>query len=184
MRTSLFILLIALTVLFGCKDAKKSNTNLSITVVDSTAVLYSNHLAHEFSDHLEKDSFKISITGKTILTGQVKFEIKSANGEILLNETFPSYYLLGDSEYVERTDQQKEEWIKKRVDEFFNEDNFHQPAITNPKFDEDYSNKDIWEEIAVDKTAIGFFYLVGEEDGRQIAYSKKQKKVVMYFNCC
>ena len=76
-------------------------------------------------------------------------------------------------------------YIKDKLDKFFNEDNFHQPAIAaNDSFDEDYTKKEIWDDIISDRTAIGFYYLIGEEDGRHIAYSKKLGKVVLYYNCC
>lgn len=39
--------------------------------------------------------------------------------------------------------------------------------------------KDIWKDIRSGESAVGFYYLVGEEDGRHIAYSKKLKKVVV-----
>jgi hypothetical protein len=78
-----------------------------------------------------------------------------------------------------------EKYIRNRIKEFFEEKNFKYPAIKQDEvLDEDYSDKEIWNDIQSDRTAIGFFYLIGEEDGRTIAYSKKTKKVVMYFNCC
>lgn len=83
------------------------------------------------------------------------------------------------------TDKQVEEYIKDRIDKFFNDDNFRQPAIaSNDTFDEDYTKKEIWDDIISDQTSVGFHYLIGEEDGRNIAFSKKQKKVVLYYNCC
>ena len=72
-----------------------------------------------------------------------------------------------------------------RIEGFFNENNFLNPAIKkDEKFDPDYSDKETWDEIQSDKAAIGFSYLLGEEDGRKIAFSKKKRIVVMYFNCC
>ena len=83
------------------------------------------------------------------------------------------------------TSSETEDYIKNRIDNFFNEDNFHQPAISkNDSYEEDYSKKDIWDDISSDETSVGFYYLIGEENGRHVAYSKKLKKVVVYFNCC
>ena len=63
--------------------------------------------------------------------------------------------------------------------------NFINPAIAaDDKFEADYSDKEIWDDIKSDPTAIGFYYMLGEEDGRRIAFSKKTGKVLMYFNCC
>ena len=83
------------------------------------------------------------------------------------------------------TDKEKEEYIKDKIDKLFNVDNFHQPAIAaNDTFDEDYTKKEIWDDIISDQTAIGFYYKIGEEDMRFIAYSKRQMKIVIYYNCC
>jgi hypothetical protein len=41
------------------------------------------------------------------------------------------------------------------------------------KYFEDYSEREIWDGIKSNKTAIGFHYTLGEGDGRSIAYSKK-----------
>jgi hypothetical protein len=72
-----------------------------------------------------------------------------------------------------------------RIREFFKEKNFYSPAIKQDEiFNEDLSDKEIWTEIKSDSSAIGFYYLIGEEDGRKIAFSKKKNKIVMYFNCC
>ena len=67
----------------------------------------------------------------------------------------------------------------------FNEDNFKKPAIdTEDRLDSEYSDPGNWEAIKADRAAIGFYFLLGEEDGRSIAWSKKLGKVVLYFSCC
>jgi hypothetical protein len=200
LRTTLLILTIGLFAVNGCQKAKNSSDNLSDQDSvrdedsfhrydqpidsDTTTILYRNNFVHEFSDNVKKDSFNIYIKGKTLLGGHVKFEIKNTAGQILLNESFKAIFLLGDGVNPDLSDKEKEDFIKKRINEFFNEIRFFQPAITDQDFNEDFSDKEIWSDIKSDKTAIGFYYLIGEEDGRQIAYSKKLGKIVMYFNCC
>lgn len=150
------------------------------------SVLIENKVIHEFSQVENKDEFYICIKGKSILDGKTIFKITKSDGTELLNEEFPSSHLMdygfeGDMNSVK----EKEEYIKSRIKNFFNESNFIFPAIkTDETFDEDYSDKDIWNEIKSDLTTIGFSYQIGEEDGRKITFSKKKGKVVMYFNCC
>jgi hypothetical protein len=104
---------------------------------------------------------------------------------VILDEVFPSTSFLNYGLNDSPTEKEKQEYIKSRIDKFLNEDNFRQPAImTESAFDEDYSVKEIWDDIISDQTSIGFYYLIGEEDGRHIAYSKKSKTVVLYYNCC
>ena len=83
------------------------------------------------------------------------------------------------------TDDDRRAYIRKRMQHFFDDENFLIPAIkAAEEFESQYSEKAYWESIKNDPKAIGFYYLIGEEDGRSIAYSKELKKVVMYFNCC
>ena len=157
-----------------------------MTETDTDSILIEQRTFHDFSQVGKKDEFYICIRGKSITEGQVIFTIISHDKEMILKEEFPSNFLLGygfegDIESVK----DREKYMKNRIIEFFEEKNFKYPAIKQDEvFDEDYSVKEIWNDIQSDRTAIGFYYLIGEEDGRSIAYSKKTKKAVMYFNCC
>ena len=156
------------------------------TATNTDSILIEQLALHDFSQVGKKDEFFICIRGKSIAEGQVIFTIISHDKTPILKEVFPSYLLMnygfeGDLDSVK----DREKYMKNRIREFFEEKNFNFPAIKQDEvFVEDYSNKEIWNDIQTDRAAIGFFYLIGEEDGRKIAYSKKTKKVVMYFNCC
>jgi hypothetical protein len=158
----------------------------SMTYAINDSVIIENKVMHSFSQMDNKDEFYICIKGESIIEGKMIFKITKSDGTELLNEEFPSYLLIdygfeGDVNSVK----DREDYLKRRIKDFFNDRNFLYPAIkTDENFDEDYSNKDIWDEIKSDDTIVGFSYLIGEEDSRKIAFSKKKKKVVMYFNCC
>lgn len=148
-------------------------------------VLYKSEALHYFSSTVEKDTFKIIVTGQSIKDGQFKFQIITKAGQLILDESYETTMLLDYGLKDKPNDNEIEEYIKARIDKFFNEDNFHQPAISKTDtFDKDYSEKEIWDDIIADQTSIGFYYLIGEEAGQQIAFSKKLGKVVSYFNCC
>ena len=69
--------------------------------------------------------------------------------------------------------------------EFFQKKNFTKPAIpADDKFVNNYMDINSFNEFKGEKKVTGFYYLVGKEDGRSIAFSKKQSKVVLYKNCC
>ncbi len=150
------------------------------------SVLVESRVEHEFSKMGKKDEFYICIRGSSIADGSVFFTIVRYDKTTILTEEFPSYLLMnygfiGDINSV----QEREKYICSRIERFFEEKNFLFPAISNEEYyNEDYSDKEIWDEIQADKTAIGFSYLIGEGDGRRIAFSKKKRKVVLYFNCC
>ena len=74
--------------------------------------------------------------------------------------------------------------ILKRMNEFFDPINFKKIDLKKENFDPDYHIKDVYDEISNNPNAIGFYYLIAEEDNRKIVYSKKHKKAVIWFNCC
>lgn len=156
----------------------------SLTEKDS--ILLEQRKFHFFSNTEKEDEFHIYLTGETIYKGTITFQITNHKEKLILKEKFSAQLLIG-YEFIgdQKSLKDKEDFIIQRVMEFFKEENFIYPAISSKDiFDEDYSDKKIWEDIKSDKTAIGFNYLIGEEDGRRIAFSKKKGKVVMYFNCC
>lgn len=156
------------------------------TATNTDSILIEQRASHEFSQIGKKDKFYICIRGASITKGQVLFTITSYDGKEILRKEFPSCYLMnygfiGDLE----SGKEREIYMINRIREFFKEENFYAPAIKEDEaFNKDFSDKEIWTEIKSDSTAIGFYYLVGEEDGRKIAFSKKKNKIVMYFNCC
>ena len=150
------------------------------------SLIIENRIAHEFSTLEKKDIFSIYIKGKSLSEGKVIFTITSSNGVEIHKEEFPSYLLM-DYGYIGNPNsiKEREGYMKKRIIEFFNEKYFTFPAIkTTENYDKDYSDKEIWDEIKSNKSAIGFYYSIGEEDGRKIAFSKKKRKAILYFNCC
>lgn len=158
------------------------------TMVNSKkdSLIIENRITHEFSQPEKKDFFSICIKGKSFSDGNVIFTITSFNGVEILKEEFPSYGLMNDGFIGSQGSiKDREDYMKKRIIEFFNEDNFYSPAIkTTDNFDKDLSDKEIWDDIKSDKSAVGFSYVKYEEDGRTIAFSKKKRKVVSYDNCC
>lgn len=148
--------------------------------------LYEKTLERPFSHPDDNDVFSIRIVGDSISTGEFILTITTFENEVIFQEKHHTNLLIGYGLPFEETDTNIiETYIKKRVDEFFIDDNFLNPAIPeNHKFDPDYSDEEIWNDIKSDSTAIGFYYLLGIENGCRIAYSKKKREVVKYFCCC
>ncbi|NDK57309.1 hypothetical protein [Pontibacter fetidus] len=170
------------------KDKPVAETD-SVEVTPESAsnvkVIKQNIKQHPFSDPASNDIFTVTLAGDSVLTADVTFEIKNSEGQLLHFETFKADFLLNYGVPENATKAQMEAFILNRIDTFFADDNFKSPAITaDMTYDTNFGDKAIWDDIKGDKTAIGFYYLLGKEDGRWIAYSKSQKKVVLYFNCC
>jgi len=162
--------------------------NESAEATEKSDWLVENKIMHAFSNPLKKDEFRITITGKSLLKGKALLTITSSEGKNLVREEFDANYLLG-YDFTGNINSKKETdaFIQKRIKDFFSEDKFSTPAIEDDIVFEDqsyYIDKETWEEIKANKQAIGFYYLLGAEDGRHIAFSKKKGKVVMFYNCC
>lgn len=155
---------------------------------EKSEFLIENKKLHAFSDPEKKDVFFIGIKGKNLLDGKVIFTITSPDGKQLLKEEFDADYLFGyDFTGDFKSKKDTDAFIKKRIGSFFAEKNFSVPAIKDDVVFEDqeyYIDKETWEEIKANSKAIGFYYLLGSEDGRHIAFSVKKQKVAMYYNCC
>jgi hypothetical protein len=178
----------------ACNDAQgkkavpaavKTKTTKKSSKKRGPQTLCTQSLSHAFSEKNKKDVFRITLTGDSILTGTVQFEIINYKKQTIFTQSFPASLLLNYEVSSSATVKEKERFIKQRVKEFFYEENFRYPAVhPDDKFNQEYTTKKYWDAIKADKSAIGFYYLLGEEDGRSIAWSKKLKKVVLYFNCC
>jgi hypothetical protein len=150
---------------------------------DRKDIIIRNSTLHAFSNPNKKDTFQIEVSGKSLLDGIVYFRIISFSGQEIYKISCDANDLIGYGLSDNSTNKEKEKFIKDRINNFFNKDNFLIPAIKKTdEYDQDYSDKDVWLDIKSDPTAIGFYYLIGEEDNREIAYSKKNKKVIIYMN--
>jgi hypothetical protein len=168
----------------GDTTSQANQTDNEIKLKEDTLLL-ANVVTHYFSSPIIKDTFRIKLTGQTVDKGTVEFEIKTSSGLIIHYEKYPSYYLIGYGLESYASEEEKTQYIRDRVLTFFSEENFRQPAIAKDvQFDGDYSDKEIWDDIKSDSTAVKFEYLIAEESQAQIVYSKRLKKVVTIFSCC
>ncbi len=199
-----FVIGLSVTILFSCGESTREEAKKSVEMDEpqteepsktktelpdeKSEYLIENKVLHAFSDPSKKDEFRIVVTGKSLLKGKVIFTITNSEGKNLLKEEFDADYLLGyDFTGDIHSQTQTDAFITKRVNQFFSKEKFSVPAMEENVVFEDqsyYIDQETWEEIKSDKKAVGFYYLLGKEDGRHIAFSKKKGKVVMFYNCC
>jgi len=148
-------------------------------VADTNQILLSKVYLYAFSDASKLDTFKLVMKGKSINTGNIKFEIISFNNQKIYSEDFKAYDLLGDLDNLSA--KQNEDTIRTRFINFFRPENFSAPALDRKLdlLDTDYVDLKTQKDISSDQTAIGFTYSVGYEGYSEIAYSKKQKMTVV-----
>lgn len=156
----------------------KSIVERKTPLEDNRRTLLSNIKSHYFSDGTKKDTFKLVLTGDSLITARAIFSITSYEGKTIYVDTFSGADLTknvdGDAVI---SDKEKLMNIKESVKSFFNDSAFSNP----PVFDNDGNETTYWDDIKSDKTAIGFEVAMNHVDFR-IAYSKNQHKVLMYWN--
>ncbi len=125
-------------------------------------ILYEKKMKHFFSNSKNKDEFYVIINGEQYYNASINFTIKNADGEEIYNDNFPCINILdeafdGGGHYA--TNLQREAYMKKYVFDFFQNNNFKQPAIDDEReFNEDYASVEDWDDIKADKESIVFTY--------------------------
>jgi hypothetical protein len=193
---SFLVLLVGVSII-SCGESTREEAVKSVETepkteaekpVEKSEYLIENKVLHTFSDPAKKDEFRIVVTGESLLKGKVLFTITNPEGKNLLKEEFEADFLLG-YDFTGNINSQKDTdaFITKRIKEFFSEDKFSSPALKDEELYEDqsyYIDQETWDEVKANKRSVGFYYLLGKEDGRHVAFSKKKGRAVMYYNCC
>jgi len=152
------------SVLMACNTQPKTTvlSNDSTTVTKKTGAPFQkiNSSRHAFSDDVKEDTFRLTISGDSLLTASITFEIIDFTGARIYLDTFPSRYLLGYEVEISDPVAVKKAFMIKRINEFFAPDRFITPAIEKKEtMDSDYAllKKEAWDEIRSDPKRTGFF---------------------------
>lgn len=173
----LFILLIVFE--FGCQNATKNQST-------NKTVFITKKVTKSFSDLNKLDTFKIGLVGTKPENMLLVFSIKNAKGEEIYNTKIKSEDLLGstDPNFDLSKEEDKIAFINNIANDFFNEEHFLEPAITEDQKIDNYTpDKTFFNELKQTKLN-GFTYRLGKEDNIYIAWSVKEHKVKIYYNCC
>ena len=177
--------LLFISAIVACKQPENSKKQPENKISTSSAhhpkFLLSEIKLHTFSDTVKQDTFRLQLTGKSIIDSKGLFEITSFNNRKIYSVKFVSEDLLGDMADILNA-KQKEDTIKARFKKFFSESNFNKPTMgSRQELDTDYVVKEDYEDIKSDTSAVGFTYAMYYESLGEIAWSKKRKKVVFCF---
>jgi hypothetical protein len=151
--------------------------------------LFHKEIRHYFSSSKMEDTFILSVKGKNIFDSFVTFKILSRKGKVIYLHRFS----MGDfRDYgfpPPQRDSTERASITDELNHFLDEAHFRIPAISDTsKYSVNMKGYSVsraeWLEISEDHNSIGFYYILGSEDGYSIAYSKKHNKVIIYYKCC
>ena len=137
---------------------------------------------HRFSSSTP-DLFQLVLRGDSLLNSAATFTITAADGTVIFREALSSADLEASLVYEMTkpgaTRQEREAYVRRRMDEFFAPKNFRTPAL-GPKdtYQPGPLDRATWDDVRGRASAVGFDYLVGKEDRRRIAWSPLKKQVV------
>ncbi|MCB2378068.1 hypothetical protein LGH70_10775 [Hymenobacter sp. BT635] len=159
------------------------DTTRARTVTAQTDTLKVVRQRHRFSAPGTPDLFTVVLRGQSVLTGEVTFTITDAAGQTIFRELLTPADLEASMVYEMKTptatQAEREAFVRRRLDTFFAEANFHQPAL-GPK--ETYAPGELdratWDDLRQRPDAVSFHYLVGKEDRRRIVWAPLKKQVV------
>lgn len=141
---------------------------------------------HNFSNPKgPADAFKLVFRGPSVLEGTGEFTITDASGQVIFREmlTEPDLEaaLVYEMKNPTATRAEREAFVLKRIDQFFQAAQFRTPAVEKKMaFPSGVENLDraTWTDLQQRPDAIRFDYLKGKEDRRSIAWSPLKKQVV------
>lgn len=172
-------------------DSKKDSiTTISVDKKTNSliqdSILVENRIQHEFSSSTHKDEFHLYIKGPSIQNGTAVLEIKDYQGNTLFREEYISGCLVDYGFDVNDTvPSHRDDYIKNRVADFFNEKNFHRISdLSDDTFKANLITDEIVADIRLEKNMFSFFYNIFEGDGRGYIYSRKLKKIIQFYACC
>ncbi|MBO9671875.1 MAG: hypothetical protein J7577_00405 [Sphingobacteriaceae bacterium] len=180
MRNILLFFTTCLFALVACNPKGKKETH----AIDFKNV--NQRVAKSFSDLKRLDTFKIELTGRKPEEMVLNFTIKNADGKEIYNTKIKGTELLGSTDPNIDLTKEKDQivFIKTIADDFFSDENFLEPAVMpEDKADNYVPDKALYEELK--KSGLnGFKYRLGKENNIYIAWSEKEQKVKIYYNCC
>jgi hypothetical protein len=170
------------------KEVQQANKIQTTDGSDLQMITQRNETNHFFSSKEKQDVFLIELIGKAMADANVSFTIKNSDGIEIYSDKFKAKELFNYNLKPNSTREEENEFIIKRINEFFSEKNFLTPAVPiDDVYDENYNgliDSITWNRIRRDKKSIGFYYILGEENKSWIVYDKAQNTVIKYQICC
>lgn len=145
--------------------------------------LYRVQKKHSFTSLKHNDIFTVSVQGKDFRTSTISFTVTSPNGELLFTDQFTmdQFKQFGSTE----RGGDDSAGVMNRLSHFLDEENFSTPAVKDTlEMENNTVPRSVWLEVWQQKGTVGFHYVISTENGKEIAYSRKYRKVILYYKCC
>ena len=156
------------------KDDANSIKNASMMMIKS------------FSELNSLDTFRLNLRGTKPKEMTLAFTITNSKGRQIYYRLIKGDELLGstDPNVDLRKEKDQIKFLSTIASQFFSEDNFLEPAVMPDGKSDNYTpDPKFYNELKATKLN-GFKYRLGKENNIYIAWSEKEQKVKVYYNCC
>ncbi|RZK49109.1 MAG: hypothetical protein EOO59_16520 [Hymenobacter sp.] len=150
--------------------------------VSGATVLNTVRASHSFSDPKTKDNFLLQLRGPRILTSRLHLIVTTAKGDTLCHEAMAARALLQSLEAQDSkltTVHDQEIFVLSRMNTFFREDHFTQPAVAAGTTQPAGLPAQAWASLRADPAAVGFDYPGTGGTEQRLAYSRQLGRAVV-----
>jgi hypothetical protein len=176
-------LLLAISSLFLLSCTGNSSKKATNNVQNYKEV---NQVTKAFSDPVKADTFRVVLSGSKPKDMLLSFRIIAFNGIEIYQKTLKATELINN--YKQNVNLKKEDaqlkFLHDELNLFLEDENFLEPAVVeNEQPDQNTRDKAFFAELK--KSGLnGFKYRLGKDSQLYIAWSEKEKKVKVYYQCC
>jgi hypothetical protein len=164
-------------VLVSCNTSPKSETNDNLLV---------KTLNKSFSDTTTLDTFRVTLSGTKPKDMLLTFTIKNQKGRQIYKQELKASALLAN--YKETVDLGKKkmqrDFMIQELNFFLDDENFLEPAVTEGEKPDEHSPDAAFYNELKGTNFNGFKYRISKETKIYIAWSQKEQRVKIYYQCC
>jgi hypothetical protein len=166
---------------------KNADFRYSETHDNDTMVLYRKSRYIYFSTRNRMDLLELVVRGSDLLHATATFKVTQVNGDVVYKIDAPAQKALCPSNISDLVAQ--EDMIRYEIEHFFDQSNVLQPALgTGEIYDATVHTVDSleYQDMYYDDQINGFMYhsFLNHAQRIKIAYSRRSRKVVVYYKCC
>lgn len=150
--------------------------------INGATVLNTVRTSHSFSDPQAKDNFVLQLRGPRILTSRVHLIVTTPKGDTLRHDVLPARALLQGSDVQDSklaTIRDQEIVVLRRMNNFFTEDHFSQPAVSAGTVQPAGLDAQAWASLRADPATVGFDYPSAAGSEQRLAYSRQLGRAVV-----
>ncbi|RZK63225.1 MAG: hypothetical protein EOO59_00320 [Hymenobacter sp.] len=149
---------------------------------NGATVLNTVRTSHRFSDPQVKDNFLLQLRGPRILTSRVHLIVTTPKGDTLRHDVLPARALLQGTDAQDSklaTIRDQEIVVLRRMNNFFTEDHFSQPAVSAATTQPASLDAQAWASLRADPATVGFDYPSAAGNEQRLAYSRQLGRAVV-----